>query len=125
MLPSFKTSLPPLLVPRFLGILERLARIAMFATRSPAARSLSLPQIFAARSLTSFTAASSLGTIHAPIRPSNPATPTSILVGARRLRRFPQASSCEPFHLSVWMLFADAMERGQQLFAPRGSESSR
>jgi hypothetical protein len=35
----------------------------------------------------------------------------SLSIRLRLLRRFPQSSPGEPFHLGVWVFFADAVER--------------
>ncbi|HEY6360200.1 MAG TPA: hypothetical protein VIX63_03810 [Vicinamibacterales bacterium] len=115
----------PALVPRFLGVLERLAGIAMLSTRPPVAaavlaahflrrRSFTIALLFAMAiaSTTSLAARVSIVAILTPGRP-------------RCFRRVPQLPARKPLHLGVGMLLFQPLKRGHELFALRGAERGR
>jgi hypothetical protein len=98
LLTALEPLLPPLEIPLFLGVLELLARVAVFSARPP---------------------------VPAPgIRPvvGGPARFGGI---PRVLLRGPQFAAGEILHFRIWMFLLDALERRQQLLALGGAERGR
>jgi len=106
--------LAPPLIPRLLGVLELLARVAMVATGPPIPPAV-IAGSSAGRIRTSRAAAAAVIV---------PRTPT-FEVPARVRRRLPQPAAREPFHLRVGLLLAQTRERRQELLAFGRAEGRR
>jgi len=97
-LTPLESLLPPPQIPILLGVLELLARVAVFAARPP---------------------------VPAPrLRPAV-GCPARFGGGTRLLLRGPQSAAGEIFHRRIRMLLLDAIERRQQLVALGGAERRR
>ena len=117
--------LAPALVARLLGILERLARIAVLATRPPVAAAM-----LAARSTFRWTrrAAPAIALGRFPLPLARSACVAVAIVPARRPRRLrgiPQLAAGKPLHLGIGMLFPQPLKRRHQLFALGGTKRRR